>query len=78
MGRLQGVIWKNHQGQLYKNKATPPPSPLNLTTNTQECAAPPVQVYSESRALEINNISRHTVAHIEVQVTRTDDPMFVL
>ena len=57
-------------------KLTPLISP-DLTTNTQECAAS-VQVYSESRAVEINNISRNTVAHIAVQVTRTDDPMFFL
>ena len=52
-------------------------SPTELTMNNQACAAS-VQVSSGEKAEEINNISRHTVAPIEVQVTRTDYPMVVL
>ena len=47
-----------------------------LTTNTQ-VFVDSVQVSSVPKAEEINNISCHTVAHIEVQETRTDNPMFV-
>ena len=55
----------------------PPLIPPYLITNTQACAAS-IQVYSGAKAEEIKNISRHTVAPIKLQVTRTDDPMFVL
>ena len=55
-------------------KRYPPLIPTNLTTNTQELAAF-VQVSSGPKAEEINEISRRTVAPIEVQETRTDDPM---
>ena len=76
MGSLQYVIWKHHQGQIFKKRSLPL-SPINLTTNTQACAAS-IQVYSESKAEEINNILCQTVAPIDLQVTRTDDPMVVL
>ena len=55
----------------------PPLRPPKLTTNTQACAAS-IQVSSGAKAEEINDTSRHKVAHIEVQVTRTDDPMIFL
>ena len=51
-----------------------PLSPPNLTTNTQAYAAS-IQVSSGAKDEEINSISHQTVAPIEVQVTRTDDPM---
>ena len=76
MGHLQDVSWQHHQGQLCKKKL-PPLSPPNLTTNTQACAAS-IQVYYEAKAEDINSISCQTVAPIELQVTRTDDPMVVL
>ena len=50
---------------------------LYLTTNTQACAAS-IQVSSGVKAEEINKISCHTVAHIEVQETSTNVPMVVL
>ena len=59
-----------------KTKLTPL-NPTELTTNTQACAAS-IQVSSEAKAEEINNISLQTVSPIELQVTRTDDPMVVL
>ena len=49
----------------------------DLTMNIQECDAL-IQVSSVAKSEEINKISRHTVANIEVQVTRTDDTMVVL
>ena len=55
----------------------PPFSPPNLTTNTQACDAF-IQVSSGANYEEINNISRHTVAPIELKVTRTDNHMVVL
>ena len=51
--------------------------PPDLTTNTQACADY-IQVSSGTNAEEINNISRHAVVPIELQVTRTDDPMVFL
>ena len=54
-----------------------PLSPPDLATNTQACTAY-IQLSSGSKAEEINNISRHIVALIALQVTRTYDPMFVL
>ena len=45
--------------------------------NIQECDAL-IQVSSVAKSEEINKISHHTVANIEVQVTRTDDTMVVL
>ena len=76
MGFLQDVSWKHHQGQICE-KNLPPLIPPNLTTNTQACDAL-IQVSSESKSEEINNISGHTVAIIELKVTRNDDPMVVL
>ena len=73
---FQYFSWKHLQGQLYENKATPL-NPTELTTNAQACAAS-IQVSSEAKAEEINNISLQTVSPIELQVTRTDDPMVVL
>ena len=55
----------------------PPLRPTDFTTNTQMCASF-IQVYSGDNAEEINNISRHTVAPIELQVRKTDDNMVVL
>ena len=55
----------------------PPLIPHKLTKNTQSCAAS-IQVYSEPKSEEINNISRHVVSHIEVQVTSTDNTMTFL
>ena len=55
----------------------PPLSPPDLTTNTQECAAS-IQVSFGDKAEQINNILRHKVVPIELQVTRTDDNIFVL
>ena len=51
--------------------------PPDFTTNTQAWADS-IQVSSSSKAEEINNISCHTVGTIEVQVTRTDNPVVVL
>ena len=51
--------------------------PNDLTTNTQACAAS-IQVSSGANTEEIKNISLQTVAPIELQVTRTDDPMVLL
>ena len=76
MVRLQDVSCQHNQGQLYENKATPP-SPPNITTNIQTCAAS-IQVYYVANAGEINNILCETVAPIQLQVIRTDDPMVVL
>ena len=60
-----------------KSYPPPPLSPPYLTTNTQECAAS-VQLSSGAKSKEINNISRHTVSPIKLQVTSTDDTMVVL
>ena len=76
MGYLQGISWKHHQINICENKYTPL-IPPDLTINTQACAAS-IQVFSGSKAEEINEISHHTVATIEIQLTRTDDPMVVL
>ena len=54
----------------------PPLSPPRLTKNTQACAIS-IQVSSGAKDEEINNISRHAVAPIEIQVTSTNDPMVV-
>ena len=54
-----------------KTKLTPL-SPTDSTINTQECADS-IQLLSGANSEEINKISRHKVATIEVQVTRTDD-----
>ena len=51
--------------------------PPDLTMNIQECDAL-IQVSSVAKSEEINKISHHTVANIEVQVTRTDDTMVLL
>ena len=45
--------------------------------DTQTCAAS-IQVYYGSKAEEINKISIHTVAPIDLQLTRTNDPIFSL
>ena len=59
-------------------KTNPPTLILpDLTTNTQAFDAS-IQLSSGAKAEEINGILRRTVAHIELQVTRTDDPMVVL
>ena len=55
----------------------PPLIPNYLTTNTQACSAS-IQVSSGANTEEIKYISLQTVAPIELQVTRTDDPMVVL
>ena len=55
----------------------PPLITPELTTNTQACDAF-IQVSSGAKAKEINNISRRTVAPIEVKETRTDANMLVL
>ena len=55
----------------------PPLSSPKLTINTQVCAAL-IQVSYVYKAEYINNISRQTVAPIELQVTRTDDTMVFL
>ena len=55
----------------------PPLIPPNLSTNTQSCDSS-IQVSSGAKAEEINNISHQTVVPIELQVTRTEDPMVVL
>ena len=68
-----GNIARDH----FVKKKLLPLSPTDLTMNTQACASP-IQVFSGAKAEEINEISLHTVATIEVQVTRTDDPMVVL
>ena len=60
----------------FEKKKLPPLRPPNLTTNTQACAAS-IQVYSGAKAEEINNISLHKVAPIDLQVNITDDPMVV-
>ena len=52
-------------------------APTDLTTNNQACAAS-VQVTSGSKYKEINEISCRTAAPIEVQKTRTNDPVIVL
>ena len=49
----------------------------DLTTNNQSCAAS-VQVSYGSKAEEINNMLRQTVAPIELQFTGTDDTMVFL
>ena len=54
-----------------------PLSPPDLTTNNQACADY-IQVSSEAKAEEVNNISCQTIAPIKLKVTRTDDPMVVL
>ena len=54
-----------------------PIQPPDIATNIQACAAS-VEVYSGAKSEEINNISRQTVAHIGLKVTRTDDHMVVL
>ena len=63
----------------YRFVKTKPPTlrPTKLTTNTQVCAVS-VQVSYESKAEKINEISCRTVAHIEVQETRTKYPMVFL
>ena len=61
----------------FLKKRHPPLIPTNLTTNTQ-ASATSTQVYSGAKAEVINNISRHTVASIELQITRTDNNMVVL
>ena len=60
-----------------QKKNYPPLIRPNLTTNTQSCAAS-IQVSSEAKVEEINNISYHIVAPIKLQVTSTEDPMVVL
>ena len=55
----------------------PPLTPTDLTPNNQACATY-IQVFYGLKAEEINNIPRHTVAPIELQVTRTNDPIVVL
>ena len=67
----------NLERDIFTTTKLHPLIPPNLTTNTQECAAS-IQVSPGSKAEEINNISRHTVAPIKLQVTRTDDSMVVL
>ena len=67
---------KKNKVNICENKTTPLSHPI-LTTNTQACAAS-IQVYYGAKAEEINDISRRTVAPIEVNVTRNDDPMVVL
>ena len=64
-------------GTYLKNNDTHPLRPTDFTTNTQMCASF-IQVYSGDNAEEINNISRHTVTPIELQVRKTDDNMVVL
>ena len=76
MVRLQGVRQKYHQKQICENKSTPL-IPPEFTTNTKACPTS-IQLSSGAKAEEINGILRRTVAHIELQVTRTDDPMVVL
>ena len=61
----------------YVKTKLPPLIPPNLKTNIQEFSAP-IQAYDGSKAEEINDISHHTFAPIEVQVTRSDDPIFYL
>ena len=61
----------------FDKKKLPPLSPPGLTKNTQACAASTL-VSSGAKAEEINNISHHTVTPIELQITRTDNPMVVL
>ena len=59
-----------------KTKQTPLRTP-DLTTNTQECSTS-VQVTSVTKSGKTNEISLRTVAPIEVEEIRTDDPMVVL
>ena len=63
--------------QIFATKKLLPLRPPNLTTNTQVCAAS-IQVSSGAKAEEINNISLHIVAPIELHFTRTDATMVVL
>ena len=55
----------------------PPLIPTKITTNTQACDAY-IQVSSGSRYEQINEISHRKVSPIDVQVTITNYPMFVL
>ena len=54
-----------------------PLSPPNFTIKTQACVYY-IQVSYGSKAEDINGIEHRTVAPIEVQETRTDDPMVVI
>ena len=59
-------------------KITPPPLILpDLTTNTQSCDAS-LQVSYRYKAEEVNDISRLSVAYIEVQEIMTNDTRVVL
>ena len=55
----------------------PPLIPTELTTNTHACDAL-IQVSSGSKDEEMNKISHRTVATIELQETRTNNPMVFL
>ena len=61
----------------YSLKKSYPPIPLGLTRNKQELSDS-IQISSGDKSEEINRISRHKVAPIEVHVTRTGDNMVVL
>ena len=61
----------------FEKTILPPLSPPYLVTNTQAYAAS-IQVYSDTKSEEINNILRQKVAPIELQLISTDDCMFVL
>ena len=71
------ITWtQNHQGQLCKNKANPL-STVKFITNNNKCIAF-IKVSSEANSEEINGITCHTIAPIEVEEIMTNYPMVVL